>query len=146
VFLSEIRAITLEIDIIIWEKIPNMMINIYSDSQSAIDAILNIKSNSKAIPQCWGKLKQLDQTYQWSLTWVKAHVGIKGNELSDKLAKKGMQFKHAFSNLPIALIYTIKDIVKFTLANGDTYWNGRLTAFKQNYGFQPLTLKFQRKY
>jgi ribonuclease HI len=86
-FLSEIRAITLAIDIIIWEKIPNMMINIYSDSQSAIDAILNIKSNSKAIPQCWGKLKQLDQTYQWSLTWVKAHVGIKGNELTDKLAK-----------------------------------------------------------
>jgi ribonuclease HI len=126
VFLSEIRAISLALERLIWEKIPNTTINIYSDSQSAIAAILNAKTNSNVIQQCWSKLKQLDKTHKWSLSWVKAHVGLKGNEQADKLAKKGTQFKHAVSNIPIAPIHTINEITKFTYANWETYWNGRI--------------------
>jgi hypothetical protein len=44
----------------------------------------------------------------------------------NKLAKKGTQFKHASSKLPIASIYTLNEITKFTNANWDTYWNGRI--------------------
>jgi ribonuclease HI len=144
VFLSEIRAITLAIERIIWEKIPNMVVNIYSDSQSAIDAILNIKSNSKAIHQCWEKLKQLDKTHQWSLSWVKAHVGLKGNELADKLAKKGTRFRQV-SKLPIAPIFTIKEIVKFTMANWDTYWNGRVDCRQTKLWLPAPNLKISKE-
>ncbi len=92
VFLSEIRAISLALDRLIWEKLPNTAVNNYSDSQSAIAGILNSKSNSKAVQECWTKLSKLDKLYKWSLTWVKAHAGLKGNEQADKLAKKGTQF------------------------------------------------------
>jgi hypothetical protein len=125
VFLSEIRAITLAIERLLWEKIPDTTVNIYSDSQSAIAALQNTKSNSKAIHQCWSKLKQLDKTHKWSLSWVKAHIGIRGNEQADKLAKKGTTFQHKLSTLPIAPRHAINEIVKFTTKNWDIYWNGR---------------------
>jgi ribonuclease HI len=92
-------------------------VNIYSDSQSAIAAILNSKSNSKAVQECWTKLSKFDKLYKWSLTWVKAHAGLKGNEQADKLAKKGTQFKHASPKLPIASVCMINEIVKFTNVN-----------------------------
>jgi len=126
VFLSELRAITLALDRLIWEKIPDTVVNIYSDSQSAIAAILSNKSNSNAVQQCWSKLKQIDKFYKWSISWVKAHVGIKGNELADKLAKRATQFKHNISKVPIAPIHTIKEITNFTNENWNTYWNGRV--------------------
>jgi len=126
VFLSEIRAISLALDRLIWEKLPNSAVNIYSDSQSAIAAILSSKSNSKAVQQCWIKLNKLDKIYKWSLSWVKAHVGLKGNEQADKLAKRGTQLKQATPNLPIAPVHTINEIIKFTNTNWNTYWNGRI--------------------
>jgi hypothetical protein len=47
-------------------------VNIYSDSQSAIAAILNSKSNPKAVQQFWIKLNKLDKLYKWSLScWTK---------------------------------------------------------------------------
>jgi ribonuclease HI len=68
---------------VLLEQIPAKVINIYSDCQSAVAAILGTKSKSKTVHKCWSLLKQLDSNYQWSISWVKAHVGISGNEAAD---------------------------------------------------------------
>jgi ribonuclease HI len=126
VFLSEIKAIALAVEKLLTEKIPTH-INIYSDCTSAIAAILAPRSNSKAVHHCWSLLQKLDKHHKWSLSWVKAHVGISGNETADILAKKATQLstQNPNPNLPIAPIHVQNAITKFSNANWDTYWNGR---------------------
>jgi ribonuclease HI len=87
VFLSEVRAIALAIEKVLEEKIPTLAVNIYSNCTCAIAAILGTCSTSKTVHHCWKLLTQLDKAYKWSLSWVKAHVGISGNESADLLAK-----------------------------------------------------------
>jgi ribonuclease HI len=91
VFLSEVRAIALAIERALAEKVPTPNINIYSNCTSAIAAILGPCSTSKTVQHCWSMLTQLDKAYKWSLSWVKAHVGISGNESADLLAKRATQ-------------------------------------------------------
>jgi ribonuclease HI len=43
------------------------------------------------IQKCWKQLQQLDNNYKWSISWVKAHVGIAGDESAYKLAKQASQ-------------------------------------------------------
>jgi hypothetical protein len=42
------------------------------------------------------------------------------------IKKKIIPIKHASPKLPTASVYTINEIMKFTNANWDTYWNGRV--------------------
>jgi ribonuclease HI len=127
VYLSEIRAITLAVEKLLTEELPHKIVNIYSDCQSAIEAILGPKSRSKTVQQCWSLLQQLDSKHRWSLTWVKAHVGIKGNESADKLAKQATQltFNGPQPLLPISPNHIRNAIINFSIINWDTYWNCR---------------------
>jgi ribonuclease HI len=125
VFLSEVRAIALAIEKVLTENITKTTINIYSDCTSAIAAILNPRSTSKTVQHCWSPLKQLDKSYKWSISWVKAHVGISGNESADLLAKRATQMNQTDPKLPTAPIHIRNTIAKFSNANWNTYWNGR---------------------
>jgi len=125
VFLSEVRAIALAIERALAEKVPTPNINIYSDCTSAIAAILGPRSTSKTVQHCWSMLTQLDKAYKWSLTWVKAHVGISGNESADLLAKRATQLTNTDPNLPTAQVHVKNTLVNFSNTNWDTYWNGR---------------------
>jgi ribonuclease HI len=88
VFLSEVRAITIAIEKFLSEKINTKIVNIFSDCQSAIAAILGRRSGSTEVQQCWNFLHRLDTSDKWTLSWVKAHVGISDNKTADSLAKK----------------------------------------------------------
>jgi ribonuclease HI len=125
VFLSEVRAIALAAEKILAEKITTPTVNIYSDCSSAIAAILGTRSTSKTVQHCWSILKQLDDSHKWSLSWVKAHVGISGNETADLLAKRATQMNTLDPQLPTAPIHIYNSITKFSMANWNTYWNGR---------------------
>jgi len=125
VFLSEVRAIALALEKVLTEKIQTKTINIYSNCTSAIAAILGPKSTSKTVQHCWSLLKTIDKTYKWSLTWVKAHVGISGNESADILAKRATMLKANDPNLPTAPVHIRTAITKFSSANWTTYWTGR---------------------
>jgi len=128
VFLSEVRAISLAIEKFLAEKIVTKTVNIFSDCQSAIAAILGRKSGSREVQQCWNFLKNLDDSYKWSLSWVKAHVGISGNETADSLAKKAtmIPYKGIQPFLPVAPIHVYNAFKKFSSANWETYWQGRI--------------------
>jgi len=128
VFLSEVKAITLAIEKFLSEKITTTLVNIHSDCQSAIAAILGTRSSSREVQKCWTFLQKLDSSYKWSLTWVKAHVGISGNETADKLAKKAtlLPYKGPQPFLPLAPIHVNNAFGKFSAANWETYWQGRI--------------------
>ncbi len=124
-FLSEVRAIALAIEKTLAEKVPTLTINIYSDCTSAIAAILGPCSTSKTVQHCWSLLTQLDKVYKWSLSWVKAHVGISGNESADLLAKRATQMTTIDPKLPTAQVHVNNTLANFSNTNWDTYWKGR---------------------
>jgi len=128
VFLSEVRAIALALEKVIAEDLNSPIIKIYSDCQSAIAAINSSHSSSKVVRYCWELLQKIDRKHNWSLSWVKAHVGNKGNESADKLAKQGTQwgFLGPQPFLPVAPIHIKHAIANFSSSNWETYWNGRV--------------------
>ena len=62
---------------------------IYSDSQANLLALNKRTVNSKVVQDAVESLNLLDNSNQITLRWVRAHVGHRGNEKADDLAKIG---------------------------------------------------------
>ena len=67
----------------------NQSITFYSDSQASLAALKKITINSDTVAKCITALNRLGKNNYVHLRWVKAHVGIAGNERADFLAKRG---------------------------------------------------------
>jgi ribonuclease HI len=90
VFDAEAQAINLAAKILIQMGFRSEDITIYSDSSSVIKAIKSPTMKSFLIQDTVFKLQSLAAKNTVHLQWVKAHVGLTGNEMADLLAKEGV--------------------------------------------------------
>jgi ribonuclease HI len=72
---------------------------IYTDSQIAYDKLQNSNTQTYIIEEIRRKLTEMKKS-RWKITlsWVKAHAGIRGNELADTLAKKAATSENITEN------------------------------------------------
>lgn len=62
---------------------------IYTDSKVTLDSLRNTKNHNQLIESIREKFRILSkQNWTIDIGWVKAHIGIQGNEMADKLAKR----------------------------------------------------------
>lgn len=69
-------------------------VNICTDSQAAIGALISPKVNSRLVWECRQELDRLAQHNSVILVWVPGHRGIYGNERADALAKRASATKY----------------------------------------------------
>jgi len=99
------------------------MVHIYVDSRAALDALANPRIFSNLVKSTVEELNQVGQTNFIHLKWIKAHVGIEGNEKADELAKYGAQDLGSLAgDLPAAPNNAIKKSIKDGF---DSLWNLR---------------------
>jgi hypothetical protein len=69
----------------------NKDIHIHVDSQAALQSLIKSQITSKTVHQTVELLRELAGTHTVTLQWVKAHVGMPGNEMADEAAKAASQ-------------------------------------------------------
>ena len=67
-----------------------LYIKFFSDSQAALQALKSNNCDAQTIKDTHDALNALaNQAIVVRLTWIKAHIGLDGNELADEYAKLG---------------------------------------------------------
>ncbi|UYV77598.1 hypothetical protein LAZ67_15001667 [Cordylochernes scorpioides] len=88
VFRSELTAILQALKLI--EKYETKNIIIYTDSKAAIFEIKNCYySQDRLLKNIAAEINKLNKNTKISLQWIPSHVGVSGNEETDRLAKEG---------------------------------------------------------
>ena len=87
VFQAEVLAINRAADMLLDQRHKTIVFK--SDSQSALRALTNKTIKSSLVKDCADTLNKLAVNNTVRLQWVKAHIGIHGNEKADAAAKQG---------------------------------------------------------
>ena len=66
---------------------PASSVTIYSDSQSGLKALSSSSNTNHFVNDCHKSLDDLENAVSVQFVWVKAHVGVIGNEQADEAAK-----------------------------------------------------------
>ena len=78
---------------------------IYSDSLSSIKAIENASNTNPIVTSIQEHLNTLMRRHFIKLVWVRAHIGVTGNEEADAAAKSASKqhTQYAYNNFPLSL-------------------------------------------
>ncbi|XP_055952947.1 uncharacterized protein LOC129988699 [Argiope bruennichi] len=121
VFQAEAYAFFMALDYIdqinSWSKV-----SIYSDSLSLLTALASPKRKSWMLKQIADKIKAVNSNRRLSLHWVKAHIGVEGNEVADKQAKYGTEKDSIDSHVPRSHGTLRADIWRCILAEWQNEW------------------------
>ena len=89
IYTAELYAIKTAVEYIAEENIPSRKYTIFSDSQSALQALAPKMHNSPLVQKIKQKLSLANsKNIEICFCWVPAHCDIPGNEKADKLAKE----------------------------------------------------------
>ncbi|GBN75906.1 hypothetical protein AVEN_256659-1 [Araneus ventricosus] len=117
VFQAELAAIQHAAN---WAASNNFKINIHSDSLSSIMALKSASSRSKFVNTVKKDLHAANN--QVGLSWVKAHVGIEGNELADQFAKQAISTGEEL-DIPAPRSFLNRKLKTHILNSWNIYWN-----------------------
>ena len=122
VFQTELTAILRATEYII-DSYPSQNIIIYSDSRASLMAIKDRQSRNLTVQSIQKNMVELESVgVKLTLAWVKAHVGIEGNERADILAKEAVTMNASLAiGMPAPLSWT-KGVLR---ARTQTEWNNR---------------------
>ncbi|GBN29328.1 Retrovirus-related Pol polyprotein from type-1 retrotransposable element R1 [Araneus ventricosus] len=122
VFQAELTAIRYAAN---WAVSNNIKINIYTDSLSSIMALKSAHSRSQLV----NNTKQDLSTTRGlvGLSWVKAHVGIPGNEWADQQAKQAISIGEEL-DIPAPRSYLNRKIKAYLIRQWTDYWNSYNSA------------------
>jgi ribonuclease HI len=106
------------------------LIQIISDSKSALQALDRPTTNSSLILECKNALTKLHNIVPIQLRWIRAHVGHAGNELADQWAKKGTNTTTAIVEpfLPLSTKWIKTKLHSYSLTKWADRWNSVATA------------------
>jgi ribonuclease HI len=99
---------------------------IFTDSKVTMDSLKNHSMHSFLIEEIRNKVRHLS-ILNWTIHfgWVKAHIGIEGNEAADKLAKEAAQDENdqniVYSRIPATTVAT--EINKQGIIKWQRQWN-----------------------
>ena len=82
---------------------------IFNDGRVVLDSLRNFNNHAYLVEEIRKRVARLE-SYEWKVTfsWVKAYVGIYGNELPDRLAKEAARSNGtsiAFNRIPLSTLY-----------------------------------------
>ena len=103
------------------------IIAIFTDSKVTTDSLKNHSKHSFLIEEIRNKVRHLS-TLNWSIHfgWVKAHMGIEGNEAADKIAKEAVHdeddYNIVYDRIPSTTVAT--EINMKGLKKWQNQWNG----------------------
>ena len=73
-----------------YEDVQGLYLKLFSDSQAVLQALTSNNRKAQTVKDTYDALNTLaDQAKLVRLTWIKAHIGLDGNELADEYAKLG---------------------------------------------------------
>ncbi|XP_055543568.1 uncharacterized protein LOC129729110 [Wyeomyia smithii] len=88
---AELIAIKVALEVVNDESLEQYVI--FTDSKSACEILDNAKQQSKR-EEIINDILVLASRWKVSIQWIPSHVGDKGNDLADDLAKQGAEGKH----------------------------------------------------
>ena len=135
VFQAEVQAITEACHLLTASLASNQevsnAITIYSDSQAALQALSSRWIKSKVVRECVTALNELGRFTSLRLRWVKAHIGIPGNEKADQLARRAAASppRGPVESLPIAPAVTASHLKEWLMGAWQSRWESLPEGF-----------------
>ncbi|GBM78163.1 hypothetical protein AVEN_220596-1 [Araneus ventricosus] len=121
VFKVEMLALKAAIE---WANTANEEVNIWSDSESSHQALKSFYVKSKIIQEA--QMTLLGNA-RIRLDWVKAHIGIKGNEIADTQAKEATT-DGIPDSLPFTKSYLKNQLLQRSLSSWQSEWDNGETG------------------
>ncbi|GBN91978.1 hypothetical protein AVEN_244459-1 [Araneus ventricosus] len=121
VFQVEMLALKAAIE---WADTANEEVNIWSDSESSLQALKSFYVKSKIIQEA--QMTRLGNA-RIRLGWVKAHIGIKGNEIADTHAKEATT-DGIPASLPFPKSYLKNQLLQLSLSSWQAEWDNGETG------------------
>ncbi|GBN37469.1 hypothetical protein AVEN_152639-1 [Araneus ventricosus] len=121
VFQAEMLALKAAIE---WANTANEEVDIWSDSKSSLQALKSFNVKSKITQEAQMTLLE---NARIRLGWVKAHIGIKGNEIVDTLAKEETT-DGIPASLPFPKSFLKKQLLQLSLSRWQAEWDNGETG------------------
>lgn len=120
---------------------------LYTDSKVTLDSLHNSKNHNSLIEKIRQQIITLErQNWTVEIAWVKAHVGIRGNETADRLAKKATINNEAETYIKIPLSALRKSIREKTLEQWECEWQNTTKGAETKQYFPTVAQRLKQRF